>query len=153
MRHRALFLCLFLLTGCGFSPVYSGSTGASSITVDDIPGRSGHELRKSLLQELAAGLPNVDSANLNVDLSEELRRIALRPDAAAARTDIVAGGRYVLVLDEGTISGRVSSETSYNVPDAPYGDIAAQTDASKRAMRKLARAIVDDIRLKLAADQ
>jgi len=54
------------------------------------------------------------------------------------------------VLDDGTISGSVKSDTSYNVPDEAYGDIAAQTDASKRAMRKLASAIVDDIHLQLA---
>ena len=153
MKHLAFILSAFLLSACGFSPVYSSAANSSSIIVDDIPGRSGHELRKSLIRELAAGLPDVDSARLNVDLDEDLRRLSFRPDEAAARTDIQAEGRYVLVVGETTVSGKVSTETSYNVPDAPYGDIAAQTDASKRAMRKLASAIVDDIRLKLATDQ
>ena len=152
MRLLAVIVSAIALSACGFSPVYTSASNSSSIVVDDIPGRSGHELRKALIQKLAAGLPNVDSARLNVDLDENLRRLAFRPDEAAARTDIDAEGRYVLVVGETTISGTVSSETSYNVPDAPYGDISAQTDASKRAMRKLANAIVDDIRLKLAAN-
>ena len=153
MSRLAIIIAAFAVSACGFSPVYSGPAKPSSVAVDDIPGRSGHELRKALIQELSAGLPGVDSARLNVDLDEDLNRLTLRPDFSAARTDIVARGKYVLVLDEETISGSAKSETSYNVPDAPYGDIAAQTDAYKRAMRKLAREIVDDIRLKLAAKQ
>ena len=153
MRKLAFILSALALTACGFSPVYGAGATSSNIVIEDIPGRSGHELRKALIQELAAGLPGVDSASLNVDLEEKLARIALRADAAAARTDIRATGKYVLVLNDTTISGRVRTETSYNVPEEPYGDIAAQVDASKRAMRKLAGAIVDDIRIQLTADQ
>ena len=153
MRRFAILLSVLALSACGFTPVYSGAANPSSIAVDDISGRSGHELRKALIQELSAGLPGVDSARLNVDLDEDLKRLTLRPDFSASRTDIIAKGKYVLVLEGETLSGSARSETSYNVPNAPYGDIAAQTDASKRAMRKLAREIVDDIRLKLAAKQ
>lgn len=153
MKQFIVTLFALTLSACGFSPVYSGPANSASIHIDDIAGRSGHELRKALIRELSAGLPGVDSASLNVVLDENLRRISLRPDAAASRTDIVASGKYVLVLDSGTISGDAHTETSYNVPDAPYGDIAAQTDASKRAMRKLAYEIVNDIRLKLAAEK
>lgn len=150
MRYLALILSSFLLAACGFSPVYSTQAAPNAIAVDDIPGRSGHELRKALLQELAPGLPNVDSAVLNIDLDEDLRRLALRPDDAAARTDFRATARYVLVLGEETISGNVRTETTFAVPDAPYADIASQIDSAERAMRKLAREIVDDIRLQLA---
>ena len=153
MKKLVIILVAAALSACGFSPVYTSGPSNSAIIVDDIPGRSGHELRKALLQELKAGLPNVDSAQLNVDLEEDLSRLALRPDAAASRTDIEALGKYVLVYNDTTLSGRVRTETSYNVPTEPYGDIAAQIDASKRAMRKLAKAIVDDIRLQLADDQ
>lgn len=153
MKIFASIISALALTACGFSPVYSGGTNASAIAVDDIPGRSGHELRKELLLALASGLPNVDSARLNVDLDEDLSRLALRPDAAAARTDINAEGKYVLIYNDTTITGEVEVETSYNVPTEPYGDIAAQIDASKRAMRKLALAIVNDIRLQLASAQ
>lgn len=153
MRRVAILLTALAVSACGFTPVYSGAANPSSIAVDDIPGRSGHELRKALIQELSPGLPGVDSARLNVDLDENLSRLTLRPDFSAARTDIIAEGKYVLVLDGDTISGDAKSETSYNVPDAPYGDISAQTDAYKRAMRKLAREIVDDIRLQLSAKQ
>jgi len=151
MKQLLIIFAVTALSACGFSPIYGNGAVSSSITVDDIPGRSGHELRKALIQELAAGLPNIETATLNVDLDEDLKRLALRPDAAAARSDVVATGKYVLVYDDTTITGRVRTENSYNVPDAPYGDIAAQTAASKRGVRKLAAEIVDDIRLQLAA--
>jgi LPS-assembly lipoprotein len=41
-------------------------------------------------------------------------------------------------------------ETGFLVPDSPYGDIAAQTNAGDRAMRVLAKQIADHIRLKFA---
>ena len=153
MRHLVILLCALATSACGFSPVYSGQVTPASISVDDIPGRSGHELRKALIQELAPGLPGVEKARLNVDLDDDLQRLALRPDASAARTDVKARGKYVLVLGEETITGTVNSETSYNVPVEPYADIAAQTDAFKRTMNKLAREIVDDIRLQLSTRQ
>ena len=153
MRHLIFLLCALATSACGFSPVYSGSTVPASISVDDIAGRSGHELRKALIQELAPGLPGIEKARLNVDLDDDLERLAFRPDASASRTDVKATGKYVLVLGDETISGTVRSETSYNVPIEPYADIAAQTDAFKRTMRKLAREIVDDIRLQLSTRQ
>ena len=142
---------LFTLTACGFQPVYAPGAVANtgSIAIDDIPGRSGHMLRKALLQQLAPGVPGIENATLTITLDEKLVRLALRPDQAASRTDIRATGRYVLATSDNAISGLVRAETSFNVPDAPYGDIAAQTDASQRAMDLLAGRIVSDIQLQL----
>jgi len=155
MKHVTLLFAPILLTACGFSPVYKSGAAATgaSIVVEEIPGRSGHVLRKALLQELAVGLPGVEDATLTVSVDEDLRRLALRPDQAASRSDVSAEGRYVLAFPDNAISGVVEVETSFNVPDATYGDIAAQIDASERAMSKLARRITNDIRIKLAAQK
>jgi len=152
MRQIPVLLAALVLAACGFSPVYkSGEAANASIIVEEIPGRSGHILRKALLEQLAVGLPGLeDGATLTISLDEDLRRLALRPDQAASRTDIRAEGNYVLAFPDNAISGEVNVETSFNVPDAPYGDIAAQIDASDRAMNELARRITDDIRIKLA---
>ena len=50
-----------------------------------------------------------------------------------------------------SVTGSVNVETGFLVPDSPFGDIAAQTSASDRAMRMLAKRIADDIRLKFAS--
>jgi len=155
MRRFLIPLFVFLLVGaCGFQPVYAPSGSSAdrgNVAIDDIPGRSGHALRKALMQQLAVGLPGLESSRLTVTLDESLRRLALRPDLAASRTDIFVTGRYVLATSDNAISGKISAETSFNVPDAPYADIAAQTDASQRAIDLLAQRIVSDIQIQLSA--
>lgn len=152
---RLLIVLMLALPGCGFQPVYAPSGTASlaqgNITVSQIPGRSGYKLRQALLQELAAGLPNLSGpATLNVKLDENLTRLAFKPDGAAARSSFIAKGTYLLSSDQTSISGDAEAEINFAVPDAPYADISAQTGASDRAMRVLASRIVDDLRLKLS---
>jgi len=117
--------------------------------VEEIDGRAGYTLRKDLMQRLAIGLPGVDEAGtLNVTLETEVRRLALRPDESAARTDYVARADYVLFLEGEAITGSVEATTSYQVPDSPFADIPAQTDAQERAMSLLSTRIVDDLQFK-----
>ena len=150
---RAL-LALFMLAplaACGFTPMYATGGGNGDVYIEQIDGRGGHALRKALMEQLAPGLPGLEgSATLSIELNERLNRLTFKPDEAASRTDAVAEAKYVLVLDGNAISGKIDAETTFNVPDAPFADIAAQTDASDRVMSLLARRIVDDLRIKLA---
>lgn len=151
MRQFAIALLALTLASCGFTPLYAGGGNAGNIKIDQIDGRAGQALRKALLQELAPGLLGLETtANLSIDLDENIGRLALQPDEAATRTDIIVSARYVLAHDGGAISGNSAAETSFLVPDAPFSDIAAQIDATDRAMLLLARRIVDDLRIKMA---
>ena len=142
------------LSGCGFQPMYAGGEASTPIVVEQIDGRSGHALRKALIQELGPGLPGLEGeATLTVILDENLRRLALRPDGAASRTDVVGEAEYVLATADTAISGKVSAETAYNVPNAPFADITAQIDIGERLMTVLARRLVDDMRLQLADEE
>ena len=142
------------LTGCGFEPVYgpSLSSEAAPIQIDVIQGRNGHHLRTALLQETSVGLGGgvAEEGRLSIELSESINRLGFAPDGAASRSTYRLQARYVLELPETAISGTVTSQVAYSVPDAPFGDISAQADSGERAARMLARSIVDDIRLKLA---
>ena len=155
MMKTLLAACLALtLAACGFTPLYATGAGAGNINVEQIDGRAGHALRKALLQELAPGLPGLDGpATLTIDLNERLGRLALQPDEAATRTDIIVNADYVPAYNDTAIAGRSSAETSFLVPDAPFSDIAAQVDATDRAMLLLARRIADDLRIKTANAQ
>ncbi|MEO1475199.1 MAG: hypothetical protein AAFS13_02355 [Pseudomonadota bacterium] len=156
MRYALAFLAFTALSACGFQPVYSPATqnlSGSSINIPEIQGRSGHSLRKALIAELAPGLPGVEDATLTVTLRDNLQRLAIRPDEAAARTDVVATGRYILDTGDAAISGEVRSETSFNVPGGAFADIASQTDATERAVIQLARLIAEDLKLKLLEEQ
>lgn len=139
------------LAGCGFTPLYADTVNSGQIQIEKIEGRSGHALRKELIQYLAVGLPGLEGpATLTIALDENLNRLTFKPDEAASRTDVVAVADYVLVIDDGAITGKVRVETTFNVPDEPFADIAAQSDASSRAMQLMARRLVDDMRIKLA---
>ncbi|MEL6258976.1 MAG: hypothetical protein AAFQ67_07970, partial [Pseudomonadota bacterium] len=153
MRFLAFIVLFAALASCGFQPVYSTGSEASqsSVEISEIPGRSGYELRKALMSELAPGLPGVQNAVLTVELRESLNRINLQADQGAARTDFRASGRYVLDIGDDAISGSVNMETSFSVPTEAFGDITAQVDAANRAMSTLARRIADDIKLQLAS--
>ncbi len=152
MKQFAIALLALTLTACGFTPLYANGVSAGNIEIGTIEGRAGHSLRKALLQELAPGLPGVDGRGvLQIELNEQIGRLALQPDEAATRTDIIVSADYVFAHGETAISGRSAAETSFLVPDAPFSDIAAQIDATDRAMLLLARRIADDLRIKTAS--
>jgi len=145
-----------VLSACGFRPVYAPVDGKFAegglIEIDSISGRPGHMLRQALLQELALGVPGLtESVTLSVRLDDNLTRLAFQPDGAASRSSVLATGVYTLQGETVAVKGAVDVETGFLVPDSPYGDIAAQTSASDRAMRLLAKRIADDIRLQFAA--
>lgn len=148
-----LLISAFSLTACGFTPVHSSTVGSglasSSVEIPEIPGRAGHELRKALVEEFAAGLPGVDNARLTIDLRERLGRLAIRPDEAAARTDLTVIGRYTLNTGTDAITGTSQADTSFNVPTSAFGDVASQQAATKQVMTILAQRIADDIKLQL----
>lgn len=152
MKQSLVALLALSLAACGFTPLYAnGPGGASSINIERIDGRAGHALRKALVQEFAAGIPGLDQpATLSIILDEDLSRLALQPDEAATRTDIIVSADYVLAYEGNAIAGRSDAETSFLVPDAPFSDITAQIDATERAMLLLARRIADDLRIKVA---
>lgn len=154
MKQLLALLVLALAAGCGFRPVYATGANASHdgpVTVEEIRGRSGYMLRRALQEELAVGLPGLtEPAVLTVDLDENLTRLTFKPDGAASRSSVRAAGRYMLAGETISVQGNTYTDVSFAVPDSPYGDISAQTGASDRAMRLLAKKIVDDLRLKLS---
>ena len=153
MRQILIAALALTLSACGFTPLYATNTTSSAglVQIEQISGRSGHILRKNLLMELAPGLPGIDGpASLTIELEEDLVSLALKPDEAATRTDIITSAKYVLVYADTALSGESEAETSFLVPDAAYSDLTAQVDASERAMSLLARRIADDLRIQLA---
>lgn len=151
-----LVVCASALTACGFQPVYGNRDVASSsnLAVGKIPGRTGHAVRRALLRETAAGLPRVSGdTRLVVDLDENIKRLAFRPDGAASRSSVLLRAKYVLELPNGALTGQANAEAFFNVPATPFGDIAAQSNAGERAANELAKRINDALRLQLDQGQ
>ena len=148
-----LIACLLLgLVGCGFTPLYATGAGAGLIEVDQIDGRAGHSLRQRLIERLSVGLPGIDApGQLSVSLVQQLDRLALQPDEAATRTDVIARADYILRFDDRELRGSVEGASSFQVPDSPFADIPAQIDGQDRAMAVLAQRLIDDLRIKAAS--
>ncbi|MCI4645138.1 MAG: LPS assembly lipoprotein LptE [Hyphomonadaceae bacterium] len=145
------------VAACGFRPVHGTQFSAeqSPLQIEEIAGRAGHELRESLIQETRNGVPGAPEAGglLVVDLDERILNTGFRTDGSAFRATIRLRARYVADFGEQAISGTVSSETNYDIPDAPFADIAAQNDAMQRAAGDLARKISNDMIFQLARSE
>ncbi len=151
-------LCLiFLSSACGFQPVHSegpyiaGSSG--SISIPEIEGRQGHMLRRALLDQLAPGLPGVESGVLTATLGESINRLTTRRDGSASRTSIRANAQYTLTYGKVSLTGKQSVETNFNVTPSAFGDVAAQTAARDRLMLSLAEKILNDLKIQLIREQ
>ncbi|MEO0465397.1 MAG: LPS assembly lipoprotein LptE [Pseudomonadota bacterium] len=151
LRTAALIAGLIALSACGFQPVHGPelSSGSTNISIEEIDGRTGHALRKALLQETASGVPGVESAVISVNLSESLQRIGFNSDGVSTRSSITLRGQYVVDMGDDALSGQEQSVVYYSVPASPYGDISAQNDAAERAANVLAKNMIDDITLQL----
>lgn len=152
-----LTIAVLALSGCGFHPLYAKRSSLSergSIEIAPIPGKPGHMLRRELQKDLVVGLPDVSKdAKLTIVLSERLALVAFREDGAASRSSVRASASYTFEYSDKAIMGNLSTSSNFNVPDAPYADIAAQEAAYERAMMDLSRLIIDDLRLKLTAER
>lgn len=144
-----------MLAGCGFRPLYADGSfnevGEGLITVDEINDRSGYLLRRELLKELAIGLPGLNErANLKVALEEDLERITLLTDGSVSRSFLEGHAEFTLTTESGeAFNGDAQVQIPISATQSPFGDVAAQTESSARAMRELAGEIVDDLRLQL----
>lgn len=152
MKKLPALALLFVLTGCGFSPMYGPSLSPqlASIYVEPMPERDGYELRNTLIDLLGSnGVTTGKRYRLTINLRQSSRGVALQNDAAITRYNDTLDADYTLTdMAGGTVTGGShTSLSAYNVAVSPYATLAAQRDSSKRA----AMAIADRIRLDLAA--
>ncbi len=161
IRAALLGLALLPLTACGFTPVYGGGQGASYATSGPIQiseiratatsgaasGRTGHFLRQELVRTVGQGVPGFAAGTLDVELKQQIDRLAFAPDQAASRSDYVGTATWTLRAASGDILGRGSVEdrASFNFANAAYADMAAQTGAQERLATLLARSIRADL--------
>ena len=76
-------------------------------------------------------------------MKESLERLSLKSDAGVSRSTMVAIATYQLISNDGEvlISGRLRSQSDFDVSNTPYGDIALQNDARERLALSLARSL------------
>jgi LPS-assembly lipoprotein len=160
MRASSLLipaLCL-LLVGCGFSPIY-GSPGEGGVSVSkalgtvviaNIPDRHGQILRNHLIDRMyASGRPAQPAATLNVSLRSTQTDLGIQKDATTARRQFNLWADYTLLGADGKqlIKGTAHSVVSYSKLDAQYGTVAAEKNATERAIHEVGEQIVNRLSL------
>lgn len=147
---RALVVGLLLLTaGCGFRPLYGEDAGGTAVQglnetrVERIPDREGQLLRTRLELLFGSGKAPARYA-LNVDLSTNVRDVAIRRDETATRRNIIARADYALVrIEDGSVleQGTARSTNSYNIAESDFATEVAREDAIERSIEQLALSI------------
>ena len=151
MKISRLFCLLVLLAplgGCGFHPLY-GSDGRlsgklSAIYVEEMPERSGYELRNTMIDLLGSdGRSGGKAYHLKMTLGEVAQDVAQQNDATITRYNDTLTVKYVLTDANGKVltHGEKTSLSAYNVVASPYSTLVAQQDADKRAADDIAARI------------
>lgn len=154
MRFLVIALTLTALAGCGFKPMYAPSGGEATIgavSVNEIPGKSGHVFRTELTRLLGAERGSPTARRLEVVLTERIASLGLRVDESATRADLTLTADYVFFDSSGLelFRGAVTQVASYDIPQSAYGEVAAQNDARERAGAMLAERMRSELALRL----
>jgi LPS-assembly lipoprotein len=154
MRMLLASLAL-LLAGCGFQPMYAPAGGGAAIgpvQVAMIEGKAGHVLKTELDRILAveADAPG-PPMRLDIRLAERIVGLGIRLNESASRAELRLTANYVVTPASGRpLRGSVNSIVVYDVPDAAFGEIAAQDDARERAAETLAQRMRAELALRVA---
>lgn len=145
-----------LLAACGFQPMYAPAGGAQAIgpvEVRQIDGKAGHVLKRELDRILAVENTGAEPMILEITLSEQVAQLGIRVDESATRAELRLIANYVLTPppDRGrALRGSVFTVVNYDIPEAAFGEIAAQDDARERAAETMAQRFRGELALRVA---
>jgi LPS-assembly lipoprotein len=164
-RSRALFavLCAGLaalaLSGCGFQPLYGGTTPGgqklaavmTGVEVSPIPGRVGQKLRNELIfANTGGGNPGPKRYLLDISIKESVtdQLVQITGDATGQVYQLDATFKLV-EQNSGKVlyQGKSVSRAPYNRFQEIFANVRARYDAENRAARSLS----DTIRTQVAA--
>jgi LPS-assembly lipoprotein len=144
-------LLLFLLSGCGFQPLYGTSVQQDvpaqfqQVYVQVIPDRIGQQIRNYLLDRLnPQGQPSRPLYTLKVEPSVSRTNLGIKRDETATRAVMNLDVNFFLAdARSGKVlfSGYERSVNSFNIVDSDFATLSAEKDALDRAAREVSNAI------------
>ena len=150
----SVFVC-FLITGCGFSPVYVKNnkslfnTQFRYIKIDPIQDRIGQKLRNELIKILQpTGTASPLKYNLNVVISITKQELAIKKSELATRSNLIVTANFTLMENDSKKSlttGNSKIVTSYNILNQVYATKIAENDAQTRAIGEISRDIASKL--------
>jgi LPS-assembly lipoprotein len=152
----SLLVAVFgLLSGCGFTPVYSGAPGAkvkfdlSLVAVEPIKDRIGQRLRNHLIDIInPAGRPAKPVYSLSIKLNEAKQTLAVQKTEIATRANLSFTAKFGLSRrgqSDTLLSGQSTSVTSYNILASEFATLVAERNARERAVRELSIEIANQL--------
>lgn len=161
MRTILVFLLAYLVSGCGFTPVYGTNndmdietgTYLSSISLKQSSGPLGQRLENALEDRLnpdGSGSLYDNAFRLEFTINSKRDAVVIEQDGSIARYNIMLVSSYRLVdtetnevLDKGQVRRTASF---FNAPEK-FASYIAEKDAVDRALLELS----EDYKLRLAA--
>jgi LPS-assembly lipoprotein len=139
-----LLLCLTLLPGCGYQPLYGANTPAAEqlplVRINNIPDRLGQQLRNSLIDRFYQnGRPASPEYTLDVALIPTIFKLGIALDDSATRAELDVQANYTLRNAQGAavLSGVTTSVTNFNILRGQYATLVAERDAYDRSVAQL----------------
>ncbi len=158
LRFAAAAL-LLSLAGCGFTPLYGNTSGATvqqqmgEVAVGLIPDRTGQLLRQSLQDQLQiAGAQTQQLYILNVSYNISTQGIGVQEDTSTTRNRFIATASWTLSPignpQAPLVKGQASTEDALNIIDQQYFALTLETNTVDQ---QLATEIAAQISTQVAA--
>src|SRR5262249_29377260 len=159
MSWRSLAVAIACaLGGCGFQPLYGGSTVGgqkladvmAGIEVDPIPGRGGQKIRNELIFATTGGGYAAPSRyKLDIVIKESLTNqlVQITGDATGQVYQVDATFKLMDPMGKILLQGTAISRAPYNRFQEIFANVRARYDAENRA----ATTVADSIRIRIAA--
>ncbi len=156
LTFPGLILVLFLLSGCGFKPMY-GESGAnpalqetfSGIEVAPIPDRIGQVVRNHLLDRINPyGQPSVPDYVLQIQLVLSTEGFGFRSDESVTRESLTLEAAFRLTdrkTGDVVLEELVRSVHTYDVVQSDFANFSAQTDAEARTALQVSELITANL--------
>lgn len=156
----AVFLALFLLSACGFTPLHGQNEGGAQVSayyndiaIANIPDRDGQFLRNELIDRLYAedGRPTGTRYLLNLrDFKKSVVNLGIRKDATYTRAEM----RFTAIMelidkDSGKIilSRSIRTVGGYNLLDNQYATLVSKESVTDHLLEEFADRVVTEINL------
>ena len=146
------------LGGCGFQPLYGGTTAGgqklsdvmAGVEINPIPGRVGQKIRNELIfATTGGGYPAPSHYRLDVTIKESLvnQLVEISGDATGQVYQLDATFRLMDPTGKVLLQGTAISRAPYNRFQEIFANVRARYDAENRA----ATTVADSIRTRIAA--
>ena len=158
-RSPALFAALFAgltalaLAGCGFQPLYGGTTAGgqrlaevmSGVDINPIPGRVGQKLRNELIFANTGG-GNADKTRYKLDIaikeSVTDQLVQITGDATGQVYQLEATFKLIdAASGKILMQGKAISRAPYNRFQEIFANVRARYDAENRAARTVSESV------------